>query len=252
MSNPAPSAKALLAQATRLWPNRSKASDGIVPSAAHTAANPTSDHEIGRAGYNHAVDLTHDPDNGCDCGKVAEALRRSCASGDEWRVKYIIWNRRICSALRGWEWRTYDGSNPHTKHLHMSIIDTKGACESTGPWAIQEVAPVATMALTVTDLGNPLHRAALRGIAAKYGDKLIEAKNTVMAHASEGVNADAYLVYADTHDLDCLSITEGDHTRMVVRSVGAPVTVDTECPIRLRAAEASIGAAAAILNDYGK
>lgn len=129
---PAPSAKALLAQATALWPDRIRTSDGIVPSAAHTAANPTSDHEPGAAGYCHAVDLTHDPAHRCDCGAISESLR---ASGDP-RRKYIIFNRRICSGP-SWAWRPYSGSNPHDKHMHMSIIDTKTACEDVSPWPMQ-------------------------------------------------------------------------------------------------------------------
>lgn len=128
---PAPSAKMLLLQATALWSNRRTDSDGIVPSAAHTAANPTSDHEPGAAGYCHAVDLSHDPANGCDCAAITEKLR---ASRDP-RIKYVIFNRRIFSPST-WEWRPYSGSNPHDKHLHMSIIDTKLACEDLSPWEI--------------------------------------------------------------------------------------------------------------------
>lgn len=128
---PAPSARAFLAQATKRWPRRDKASDGIVPSAAHTAANPRSDHEPGRAGYCHAVDITHDPANGCDCHDITADLARS----RDKRVKYIIWDRRIWSRRFGiWKWRPYGGANPHRKHAHISIVDTKAACEDTSPW----------------------------------------------------------------------------------------------------------------------
>jgi hypothetical protein len=133
MANPAPAAKALLDQATLLWPNRSKASDGIVPSAAHTAANPTSDHEIGVAGYNHAVDLTHDPKNGCDCAVIAENLRLS----KDPRVKYVIHAGRIFSAsVQPFVWRAYTGSNPHASHMHVSIIDSASACLNVSAWPL--------------------------------------------------------------------------------------------------------------------
>ena len=79
---PAPAAKAALAQATKRWPNRSKSSDGIVPSAAHTAANPRSDHEPGKAGYCHAWDLTHDPGDGCDCDAISRKLAASFVSDE--------------------------------------------------------------------------------------------------------------------------------------------------------------------------
>jgi hypothetical protein len=128
---PAPSALAALRQATERWPNRSRASDGIVPSAAHTAANPTSDHEPGKAGYCHAYDLTHDPDHGCDCKVIAEKLRLA----RDQRVKYIIFDRRICSSqVEPWTWRPYGGTNPHDKHMHVSIIDTKAACLDVSAW----------------------------------------------------------------------------------------------------------------------
>jgi hypothetical protein len=51
-----PAAIAVLRQATALVPKRKKASDGLLPSAAHIKANPNSDHNTGLA-----VDLTHDP-----------------------------------------------------------------------------------------------------------------------------------------------------------------------------------------------
>ena len=55
----APAAIAVLRQATARQPRRKKASDGLLPSAAHLKASPTSDHNTG-----YAVDLTHDPVNG--------------------------------------------------------------------------------------------------------------------------------------------------------------------------------------------
>jgi len=125
----APSARAMLSQASRAWPARRTSADGIVPSAAHTAANPTSDHEPGAAGYCHAVDLTHDPGHGCDCGRISEALR---AARDE-RVKYVIFNRRMFSRPE-WTWRAYSGTSPHTEHMHVSILDTRTACEDVHPW----------------------------------------------------------------------------------------------------------------------
>ena len=122
---PAPACRAALAEATALWPNRSKASDGICPSAAHTAANPNSDHERGEA-----FDLTNDPGNGVDCNKLAALL---VARRDP-RVKYIIWNNRIVGpgSKDGWAWSGYTGKNPHTSHMHVSIVPS--ARNSDAPW----------------------------------------------------------------------------------------------------------------------
>ena len=120
-----PAAIALLRQATALAPKRLKASDGLLPSAAHLAASPDSDHNTGLA-----VDLTHDPKNGIDCDIIFEELKKDP------RVKYLIFNRTIWSKDRAGEGnRFYSGSNPHTKHIHVSIFPS-GANDTSNwlPW----------------------------------------------------------------------------------------------------------------------
>jgi len=117
-----PAAVALLRQATAIAPKRMKASDGLLPSAAHLKANPTSDHNTGLA-----VDLTHDPKNGIDCAIVFEKLKE-----DE-RVAYLIFNKKIWNRTYAKSGnRPYNGSNPHTKHLHISILSDKS--NDTSPW----------------------------------------------------------------------------------------------------------------------
>ena len=44
-----PAAIAVLRQATAIKPSRKKASDGLLPSAAHIKQSPTSDHNTGYA-----------------------------------------------------------------------------------------------------------------------------------------------------------------------------------------------------------
>lgn len=111
MSKASPAAVAVLRQATALRPKRKKASDGLLPSAAHMKQNPTSDHNTGLA-----VDLTHDPKNGIDCVDIFEILK-----GDK-RVKYLIFQGKIWSKKKAEQGnRQYTGSNPHNKHLHISI-----------------------------------------------------------------------------------------------------------------------------------
>lgn len=134
---PAPAVAAVRAQATRLWPNRSIASDGTCASATHTSQNPGSDHEPNAMGYATAVDLTDDKANGCDADAWAEHLRTT----RDPRVKYVICNRRMFSSYPtsthlAWTWRPYSGSNPHDKHTHLSI--TIEATFDTSPWFPQE------------------------------------------------------------------------------------------------------------------
>jgi len=119
---PSAAAVALLRQATAIAPKRMKASDGLLPSVAHQKANPTSDHNTGLA-----VDLTHDPKNGVDCAVIFEKLKE-----DE-RVQYLIFNKKIWNRKYAKSGnRPYRGSNPHVKHLHISIRPDKS--DDTSPW----------------------------------------------------------------------------------------------------------------------
>lgn len=118
----APAAKAVLRQATALKPKRGKASDGLLPSASHLSQSPNSDHNTG-----FAVDLTHDPVFGISGDDVFFELQKDP------RVKYLIFKGRIWSAEKGD--RAYTGSNPHNKHVHISIKETAGYDTSNWfPW----------------------------------------------------------------------------------------------------------------------
>lgn len=124
----APALIAMEAEANTIAPSRSKASDGSFPSAAHTAANPTSDHEVG-----NALDLTHDPAHGWD---MAERFQLIVARRDH-RVKYLIHNGTIWKSYpnRGhppWHPQPYTGSNPHKSHGHTSVLDEFR--NDTSPW----------------------------------------------------------------------------------------------------------------------
>ena len=117
-----PAAIAVLRQATALAPKRKTASDGLLPSAAHLKASPTSDHNTGLA-----VDLTHDPANGIDCAVIFEKLKEDA------RVKYLIFQGKIWSKEKSKLGnRRYTGSNPHNKHLHISIYPDMA--NDTSPW----------------------------------------------------------------------------------------------------------------------
>lgn len=120
-------------------PKRSKASDGMIGDAAHRTRN--SDHNPWISDGAHdvvsAMDITHDPVRGCDAYAIAEAVR---ANRDA-RVKYIIWNRQICSSssvngVSAWTWRRYTGSNGHTHHVHISVKSDPGNYDSTNDWTI--------------------------------------------------------------------------------------------------------------------
>jgi hypothetical protein len=116
-------------------PRRSKASDGTIGDAAHATRN--SDHNPwvsdGAIGVVTALDITHDPGGGCDAEQIVQALINSRDA----RIKYIIWNRHIISSqVQPWVWRNYAGSNPHTRHFHLSVKSEKANYDSVVTWQI--------------------------------------------------------------------------------------------------------------------
>jgi hypothetical protein len=116
----------LLAQLNALAPKRSKVSDGSIGDTSHQ--NRSSDHNPWYGpGIVTARDFTHDPAH-LNCHSLADRL----VAGRDPRIKYVIWNRRIWSPGAGW--RRYTGPNPHTSHLHLSVVASP-LCDDTKPWA---------------------------------------------------------------------------------------------------------------------
>ncbi len=123
MASPAPCCSQALRDATARWPNRNRASDGIMGDAAHQKTK--SDHNDG-----NAFDLTHDPGHGVDCGTLSRQVI------NDTRVTYVIWNRQIYNRSRAAEgWRVYSGSNPHNHHMHVSIRAASRNDLSPWPWS---------------------------------------------------------------------------------------------------------------------
>ncbi len=138
----------LLAEVNDHAPTRSKASDGGRASSSHSKQNPTSDHEPNRADVWTAFDFTHDPTHGLSCSVMASALDKLFGVHPAMGAgSYIIWNGRIKSFNRRSEgWRPYTGSNPHTKHLHLSVSDAATGYDSRRPWNLWRKAPAPTPA----------------------------------------------------------------------------------------------------------
>lgn len=115
-------------------PQRSKLSDGAIGDAAH--ATRDSDHnpwviDQGQ-GVVTAIDVTHDPVH-CSGQQLADTFQLL----KDPRIKYVIWNRQIMSSsISPWTWRPYKGTNPHNKHVHISVLPEKARYDSTQPWRI--------------------------------------------------------------------------------------------------------------------
>lgn len=117
---PAKSLVVLREQANTLWPDRSKASDGLIGDTAHAAT--ASDHNPNQDGVVCAFDLTHDPASGCNCDAISESIRLHPHPD----LKYMIWNGRITRAydkpgIPKFTWSKYTGADPHTNHVHVSV-----------------------------------------------------------------------------------------------------------------------------------
>ena len=104
------------------FPSRDRTSDGWIGDTRH-AARP-SDHNPDANGWVRAIDVDRDvsgkskPDLMPD---IADQIRLLCKSKREKRITYIIFDGRIASSKKAWAWRTYEGSNKHNHHCHISF-----------------------------------------------------------------------------------------------------------------------------------
>lgn len=123
-------------QLNTMYPNRNKASDGTIGDAAHQAEGSASDHNPWYVrdgiGVVTAIDITHDPINGLS----VDALSDQLAASRDPRIKYIIANNQIMVPSQGWNWQQYDGTDPHTSHVHLSVVPT--LCDQTKAWDLKE------------------------------------------------------------------------------------------------------------------
>lgn len=146
---PAPSVKALLDQATALYPERDRRSDGIIGDARHQA-EPTSDHNPDGLGCVHAADVTHGPYWG-SAQMDGHVLTNAIIARRDPRLRYMIFERRIMAGNHGpspWVWRPYSGTSAHLEHVHVSVNYDSASENDTSPWYDGVVAPPAPPAVT--------------------------------------------------------------------------------------------------------
>lgn len=175
MGSPAPTARKALNDATKRWPHRNKASDGIMGDTAHQQRR--SDHNAG-----NAFDLTRDPVNGPDCNVWSQIVI------SDPRVTYVIWNSKIYVVSRG-EWRNYTGSNPHNKHMHVSIHETSRNDLAPWPWSPESQQQEGKK--NTTSEGNNSPRICYP-ILKKNGEEF-GSLDEILAHL-EGENTGMYLI----------------------------------------------------------
>lgn len=125
------------------WPTRDKASDGTIGDPAHAGTGSASDHnpwviDENGVGVVRAFDIDSDLDgNGVDsASQLAEHFRQLGAAGDNRLINggYVIWSGHIASENGSWWWRTYNGADPHTSHIHLSVSRT--GYDTPGSWGV--------------------------------------------------------------------------------------------------------------------
>jgi hypothetical protein len=146
----AKSLETLRKQLNAAYPDRSKVSDGSIGDASHSAR--TSDHNPNGAGVVCAIDVTHDPEH-----LPGELLATTLVASRDARIKYIIWDKRMCRAYPAngkpaWVWQPYSGLNAHQHHVHISVKAEAEFYDSTNAWALPPDEPeVVETVTTVTD-----------------------------------------------------------------------------------------------------
>jgi hypothetical protein len=205
----------LRTQINTMWPNRSRASDGGIGDATHQAEGSASYHnpwiQNNGVGVVTAYDFTHDPDNGADMQYLADVL----LFNEDARVKYVIWNRRIWVAPFQ-AWQRYNGSDPHTNHLHISVATDPNLYDDASTWNLtKQEANMPTLA--TQDMVDSLAHAFLNdsyannpGLAQYVGqpvENVITAFNNAEQRANYLKSID--MTYADNKKLraDITSIT---------------------------------------------
>ena len=124
----APSLAQLRREINARWPGRDKSTDGTIGDAAHSSR--ASDHNPNARRSVNAIDIDED---GIDAwGLVDLAITDP-------RVNYVIYERKIWQRKHGFKPRPYSGINAHTKHIHVSIIQSVAAEQNTAPWGIAKI-----------------------------------------------------------------------------------------------------------------
>lgn len=131
-----PALNSLLDEVEARWPTGNPSVDGTVASQGHDRNSPTSDHRphpYTGPGVVRAVDIW--VTSAVQGDEITETLR----TRRDLRLRYVISRRRLYSSYptvtrQPWEWGHYSGANPHTHHIHISVLGF--ADNDTRPWGL--------------------------------------------------------------------------------------------------------------------
>lgn len=138
-----PNLQELLEQMNKRFPNRDKASDGSIGDTAHKTGS--SSHNADKSGNPEwrdgdskdevrARDFDKDLKDagGVTMEHVVQLLVKLARAGRLPHLRYVIFNKRIWHKRDNFVTRTYTGSNPHDKHMHVNSDFTQAADSATG------------------------------------------------------------------------------------------------------------------------
>jgi hypothetical protein len=170
----------------RMSPKRDRGADGWIGDAAH--ASRTSDHNPLPDGRVLALDIdSTGPWPEYDLHAAVWDIVQEHRLGDQARLEYVIWQRKIASRASSWSWQQYDGADPHTNHAHFSARHDRTGETDTTYWGVcmnpADITKIAKAAsdLTITAYTNTLRNAKseLHAVAAatpwQYGAGVIKA-----------------------------------------------------------------------------
>lgn len=156
----AQSLRQLTNEINNLWPNGPKwptvsVGDGWIGDPSHQARKSDHNPDYSSGGVVRAVDIGI---QGRDGQRILDAV-----IGNP-RVAYVIHKGRIYSRTYGFKNNPYNGSNPHTHHIHVSIRHDRNSETDTRKWL--KKLP------SLRPLGISLSRTRAQFIAARDGKRV--------------------------------------------------------------------------------
>lgn len=135
-----------MSELNSLFPHRAQgAQEGTVGDTTHRAEGSGSDHNPNSAGVVRAwdIDVTgHDFDANILANYLAGLMQRNFKMFGS--RGYVIYNRRITSWSPWAAWTYYNGSDPHDRHIHLSVGSLPAEYDFTGTWNLASAFQVST------------------------------------------------------------------------------------------------------------
>jgi len=138
---------------------------GTIGDEAHQEEGTQSDHNPDQYGFVTAADFMIGTDFSVqDAADLANRLRVL----KDGRTAYVIYNRHIMSgpsdpAGDDWEWRSYDGSDPHTNHVHVSVFHSSDPRPTT-TWNVYPVPTTNEVDMPLNDDDKAWITGAIKGL----------------------------------------------------------------------------------------